>query len=93
MTLAPFRVQELNRHTKKWSTGDEIFFQVPSGAAGKAFVSELAHLFQTHADSSSLECIAMKAITVMQILLLQKPSRTSKSKDHVIHLQRSMELW
>ena len=65
-------------------------FQVPSGVAGKAFVSELARLFQAYADSSSIEC---KATTVIQILLLQKPSRTSKSKDHVIHLQRRMELW
>ena len=63
-------------------------FQVPSGSTGKAFVSELAHLFQVYADSSSLECIAVKATTIMQILLLQKPSRTSKSKDHVAHLQR-----
>ena len=68
-------------------------FQVPSGSSGRAFVSELARLFQAYADSSSLECIAMKATTVMQILLLQKPSRTSKSKDHVAHLQRRMELW
>ena len=68
-------------------------FQVPSGSTGKAFVSELARLFQAYADSSSLECIAMKATTIMQILLLQKPSRTSKSKDHVAHLQRRMELW
>lgn len=33
----------------------------------------------------------MKATTIMQIL--QKPSRTSRSKDHVAHLQRRMELW
>ena len=37
-------------------------FQVPSGSTGKAFVSELARLFQAYADSSSLECIAMKAL-------------------------------
>jgi hypothetical protein len=68
-------------------------FQVPSGSIGKAFVSELARLFQAYADSSTLECIAMKATTVLPILLLQKPSRTSKSKDHVKHLQRRMDLW
>ena len=68
-------------------------FQVPSGSSGKAFVSELARLFQAYADSSSLESIAMKAVTVMQTLLLQKPSRASKSKDHVTHLQRRLELW
>ena len=39
-----------------------------------------------YADGSSLETIALKACTVAPILLLQKPSRTSKSKDHVNHL-------
>ena len=68
-------------------------FQVPSGSAGKAFVLELARLLQAYADSSSLECIAMKAITIAQVLLLQKPSRSSKSKDHAAHLQRRLELW
>ena len=64
-----------------------------SGASGRAFVSELARLFQAYADTSSLECIALKATTVMQILLLQKPSRTSKTKDYVMHLQRHMDIW
>ena len=68
-------------------------FQVPSGSSGKAFVLELARLFQAYADSSSLECIAMKATTIAQALLLQKPSRTSKSKDHAAHLQRRLDLW
>ena len=61
-------------------------FQVPSGSAGKAFVTELAHLYQAYTDGSSLESVALKACTVAPILLLQKPSRTSKSKDHVNHL-------
>ena len=68
-------------------------FQVPSGSSGKTFVAELARLFHAYADCSSLESIAMKAISVMQTLLLQKPSRTSKSRDHVKHLQRRMDLW
>ena len=52
-----------------------IIFQIPSGASGKLFVSELARLYQAHADSSSLECITMKVTAVMQILVLQKPSQ------------------
>ena len=35
----------------------------------------------------------MKAVTVLQVLLLQKPSRTSKSSDHVHHLYRRLDLW
>ena len=68
-------------------------FQVPSGSSGKTFVSELARLFQAYADCSSLESIAMKATSVMQTLLLQKPSRTSKSRDHVKPLQRRLNMW
>ena len=68
-------------------------FQVPSGTTGRAFVSELAHLMHSYADGSSLESIAMKAGTIAQVLLLQKPSRKSKSKEHVTHLQRRLNLW
>ena len=57
------------------------------------FVTELARLYQAYADGSSLESVAMKACTVAPILLLQKPSRTSKSEDHVNHLQWRLDLW
>ena len=68
-------------------------FQVPSGSAGKAFIAELARLYQAYADGSSLESVALMACSVAPILLLQKPGRTSKSKDHMIHLQRRLDLW
>ena len=53
----------------------------------------LARLLQAYADSSSLECIAMKGIVVLQQLLLQKPSKTSKAADRAKHLQRCLDLW
>ena len=37
--------------------------------------------------------IAFKAIHIMPSLLLQKPSKTSKAKDHTKALERRMELW
>ena len=63
-------------------------FRVPFGNAGKGFVSELSRLFRAYADGSALEAIALKACTVMPILLLQKPFRTSKQKDHSVCLTR-----
>ena len=30
---------------------------------------------------------------MQQVLILQKPSRTSKTRDHIKHLKRRMELW
>ena len=68
-------------------------FSVPSGNAGKSFVSELACLFRAYAEGSALEVIALKAITVMSLLLLQKPHRTSKSRDHMACLERRMKSW
>ena len=52
---------------------EEKHFLLPSGKAGKAFISELARLYQSYADNSTLECIVLKAGSVMQSLLLQKP--------------------
>ena len=68
-------------------------FLPPFGAAGKSFVQELARLLQAYADSSSLECIAMKGTVILQHLLLKKPSRNCKAKECAKHLQRRLELW
>ena len=68
-------------------------FLLPSGAAGKSFIQEITRLLQAFANGSQLESIALKASFVMQILLLQKPSKKSKSKDHISHLKRRLELW
>ena len=47
------------------------------------------------AEGSALEAIALKATTVMSLLLLQKPhcTMTSKSRDHVACLERQMKSW
>ena len=54
---------------------------------------ELARLYQAYADRSSLESVALKACSVLVALTLQKPNRTSKSKDHVAHLHCRLTLW
>ena len=48
---------------------------MPSGKAGKTFIRELASLYIV---ASTLECFALKACTVLQCLLLQKPHIESK---------------
>ena len=50
-------------------------------------------MYQAYADGLRLESIVLKACTVAPTLLLQKPSRTSKSKDHVNRLQHRLDLW
>ena len=68
-------------------------FLLPSSAAGKSFIQEITLLLEAFANASALESIALKASFVMQILLFQKLSQKSKSRDHVIHLNRQLELW
>ena len=69
-------------------------FAVPRGSAGKAFVlAELARLFRAVGEGSSLESVALKAIFVVYILLLQKPSRISKDKDHTLQLEQWLKQW
>ncbi len=41
----------------------------------------------------ALECVALKAITVASILLLQKPHRKSKPREHTSCLERRLQLW
>ena len=68
-------------------------FKVPSGKAGTAFVRELSRMFRAYADRSALESVALKAAMVMPALLFQKPHPLSKAKDHVLHLERRLQLW
>ena len=68
-------------------------FQIPSGAAGKKFVAELSRLFNAFAMESDQEAIALKAAMTLPALVLQKPHKKSKAKEHVSCLQRRLDLW
>ena len=68
-------------------------FKIPSGKQGKVFVNEMARLFNAYAEASSLEGVAIKAAMVLPALVLQKPSKTSRSKDHSNCIERRMKEW
>ncbi len=68
-------------------------FPVPTSKAGTAFVSELSWLFRAYAEGTALECVILKAITVVSILLLQKPHRKSKPREHTSCLEHRLQLW
>ena len=61
-------------------------FLLPFGKAEKSFICELARLYQAFADDTALSSIALIACSVMQPLLLQKPHKHSRAKDHLVHL-------
>ena len=72
---------------------EAIYWKIPYGAIGKSFMSELARLFKAFAESSALESVALRAATIMPILLLQKLAKKSKAKDHTKCLQRRLNTW
>ena len=68
-------------------------FMLPTGSIGKKYVVETTKLLNAWTSNSLMKDIAFKAIHIMPSLLLQKPSKTSKAKDHTKALERRMELW
>ena len=65
-------------------------FKLPSGSSGKDFIREMTRLIRAWNSKSELADIALKCVMVLPSLLLQKPSKTSKSKDHVAVLKKAL---
>ena len=67
---------------------------VPSGGLAPHLLrTSLAKLFRAYGEGSSMESIALRAATVMPILLLQKPHAKSKTYEHVACLERHLASW
>ena len=66
---------------------------LPSGAAGKRYVEEVTRLMKLWIPDTPLKSKSLKAIHAMPALLLQKPSKSSKAKDHLQALERRIKLW
>ena len=68
-------------------------FKVPSGRAGKDFITELTFWLRQFNQSTKLNRVALKIFLMLPTLLLQKPSAKSKAKDHSTALDRRLKLW
>ena len=68
-------------------------FNIPSGRAGKSFIEELTFWIRQFNANADLNSIALKAFMVLPTLILQKPSATSKSKEHSAAIERRLALW
>lgn len=67
-------------------------FSVPLGRAGRTFVGELSRLYLAY-GTAAMEPVALMAATVFPILLLQKPSKGSKVREHIQCLERRLTSW
>ena len=66
-------------------------FLLPSGKEGKQYIDETTKLMNEWLQESPLKDIAFKTTMIMPNLLLQKPLKNSKAKDHLKPLERRLE--
>ena len=66
---------------------------LPSEAVGKRYVEVVTRLMELCTQDTPLKSISLKAIHAMPALLLQKPSKSSKARDHLQALERRIKLW
>ena len=85
--------KDLNNAYEKVVHWKKNFLMLPSEAAGKRYVEEVTRLMVLWIQDTPLKSISLKAIHAMPALLLQKPSKSSKAKDHLQALERRMKLW
>ena len=68
-------------------------FLVPTSNKGKELIRELAYWFEKFNKNTAFKGISIKVFMVLPSLLLQKPSATSKTKDHIENLIKRLALW
>ena len=66
---------------------------LPSGKAAKDFVLELSCWLEHFNNDTEFAPIALKVYHILPSLLLQKPSKNSKSRDHLKKLEERLAQW
>ena len=61
--------------------------------AGKKFITRIARLLNLWTNDTLLKISILKAIHIMLALLLQKPSKKSKARQHLNVIEKRMKLW
>lgn len=65
---------------------------LPTGAAAKLYVLVIIDFMNIWSNNSSVKYLIFKTVLLVPSLLLQKPSKASKSKDYLRVLKRRMDL-
>ena len=97
MSWGSFKGQEiadqLNLMYNRTVSWRRNIFKIPTGALGRAFIEEITRLLDLWTNKTSLESIAFLALNVFTATLLQKPSKTSKNRDHIKYLGERLDKW
>ena len=68
-------------------------FMVPRGKAGTELIKELARIIRLFTIPTKWTRVALAMLHIFLPLMLQKPSKKSKAKDHTKYLQKRLKLW
>ena len=67
-------------------------FKLPNGKASHLFINELSLWLDHYNRGTDFKCMALKVFMTLPCLLLQKPSKNSKAKDHIKKLEERLRL-
>ena len=70
------------------------FVLLPTGQCGKDYTKLVTEWIQHFTkEDDSFKMIAMKVVMILPTMMLQKPSATSKAKDHSKALTERLQMW
>ena len=79
--------------TKRLFVGKVIYiYLLPAGKSGKCFIDETTRLIHAWLRGSLLKNIALKTVMIIPRLLLQKPSKDSKTRVNTKALEKRLQL-
>ena len=83
-------IHEIFEATLTWKKN---LFLVPTGKSGKEFIKLKTQWLQKFNNGSPFQHHAMKVFHILPNILLQKPSATSKARDHSNALETRLQMW
>ena len=84
---------EINKVYKEIITWNKNIFMPPRGKAGTEFIKEITRLFSLFTNKTKWERLALPLIHIFLPLILQKPSKSSKARDHAKYLLARLDKW
>ena len=74
-------------------TWKKNLFKLQTGSAAKAFIKELSLWLERFNRKTEHHSVALKVYIILPALMLQKPSKTSKSREHCKKLEDRLASW
>ena len=83
-------IQAAYREICSWKKN---FFLLPRGKAATDFIKELTRLLNLFVNKTKWERLSLPLVHIFLPIMLQKPSKKSKAKDHAKYLITRLQKW